>query len=75
MWYNGYGDDALKPPLLNEDTSIYVVPFVIGKFSNNNRKVNVHCPVLAIELVWNADMCRCWAQYKGLEEHMTEETG
>jgi hypothetical protein len=62
-WYNGYGERSLKPTLPNEDTSMYVVPFTVGKFSNARRKVEMHCDLLKIDLTWNADMCKCWGQY------------
>ena len=71
MWYNGYGIDSLDPPLPNEDTSMYVVVFKVGKFSNSDRKVTVHCATLDVNVVWNADMCKCWGQYRYLETHMT----
>jgi hypothetical protein len=71
MWYNGYGIDSLDPPLPNEDTSMYVVVFKVGKFSNSDRKVTVHCATLDVNVVWNADMCKCWGQYRHLETHMT----
>jgi hypothetical protein len=71
MWYNGYGDKSLDTTLPDEDTSMYVVPFLTGDFINGGRKVKMLCERLELELIWNADMCKCWGQYRQLESHMT----
>ena len=68
-WYNGIGDEALKPVLPNEDTTIYVVPVVMYQWLNKLRtKVRIKCETLNIFVDWNHDMVKSWGQYEVLRE-------
>jgi len=66
-WYNNYED--LKPMLPNEDTSVYVVPFIMGDWKNakTKTKIAVHCPLLECSMDWNHESVRSWAAYKELQ--------
>ena len=68
-WYNGVGDEALKPVLPNEDTTIYVVPVVVCQWLNKRRtKVRLRCEILNVFLDWNHDMVKSWGQYEVVRE-------
>ena len=68
-WYNGIGDEALKPVLPNEDTTIYVVPVVMYQWLNKlQTKVRMKCEILNIFVDWNHDMVKSWGQYEVLRD-------
>ncbi len=68
-WYNGIGDEALKPVLPNEDTTIYVVPVVMYQWLNKlHTKVRMKCDILNIFVDWNHDMMKSWGQYEVLRD-------
>ena len=68
-WYNGIGDEALKPVLPDEDTTIYVVPVVMCQWLNKGHtKLRIKCETLNIFVDWNHDMVKSWGQYEVLRD-------
>jgi len=64
-WYNGLEGELLDPQIPDENTTIYVVPFVIGDWRNRlHTKVRVTCPLLDHAEDWNHDMVKSWGMYE-----------
>jgi hypothetical protein len=71
--YNGYGNGAFDPPLPNEDTTVYVIKCEFVHWLNKSfTKARVRCRLLDVNMDWNHDMFRCWAQYSSVASHHIE---